>query len=199
VPNATSPDEYLHFDEIKDVLASVDLVALLAPLIGEKQQYWKWMIIGAHSALQGAMVCAFADSSNTSILTKRSAAKMLGWLNADAATRGEYPKERLAEFEDLLRRCLQGSHNCDPLVLTRQQCRDIRRLHREFRNNFVHFIPTGWGIEKVGLPRIIGAVLDVVEDLMNRGQVTYRMEEHQREQLSKTLHTARLALGQRRE
>jgi hypothetical protein len=102
------------------------------------------MIIGAHSALQGAMVCAFADSSNTSILTKRSAAKMLDWLNADTAIRGEYPKERLAEFEDLLTRCLQGSHNCDPLVLTRQQCRDIRRLHREFRNNFVHFIPTGF-------------------------------------------------------
>jgi hypothetical protein len=111
----------------------------------------------------------------------------------------EYRKERLAEFEDLLRRCLRGSHNCEPVVLTRQQCRDIRRLHREFRNNFVHFIPTGWGIEKVGLPRIIGAALDVVEDLMNRRQGTYRMEEHQREQLSKTLHTARLALGQRRE
>jgi hypothetical protein len=33
-------------------------LALLAPLIRDKQQYWKWMIIGAHSALQGAMVCA---------------------------------------------------------------------------------------------------------------------------------------------
>ena len=69
-----------------------------------------------------------------------------------------------------MRRCLRGSHNCEPLVLTGQQCRDIRRLHREFRNNFVHFIPTGWGIEKVGLPRIVGAALDVVEDLMNEGK-----------------------------
>ena len=94
----TLSDDHIYFDEIKDVLASVDLVALLAPLIREKQQYWKWMIIGVHSALQGAMVCAFADSANTSILTKRSAAKMLDWLNADAATRGEYPKERLVSL-----------------------------------------------------------------------------------------------------
>jgi hypothetical protein len=197
VAKATSSDDYIYFDEIQDVLASVDLVALLAPLIRDKPQYWKWIITGAHSALQGAMVCAFADSSNTSILTKRSEANMLDWLNADVATRGEYPTERLAEFEDLLRRCLQGSHNCKPLVLTRQQCRDIRRLHREFRNQFAHFIPTGWSIEKVGLSRIIGAALDAVEELMSRWQVTYRMEEDQRERLNKALHTVRLALDRR--
>jgi len=80
-------------------------------------------------------------------------------------------------------------------VLTRQQCRDIRRLHREFRNNFVHFIPTGWGIEKVGLPRIIGAALDVVEDLMNRRQVTYRMEEHTAHCEARLGPTARVAMA----
>jgi hypothetical protein len=190
----TSSDDYVRFDEIKDVLASVDLVALLAPLVREEPQYWKWIVIGAHSALQGAMVCALADSTNTSILTNRSATKMLDWLNTDEATRGEYPKERLAEFEDLVRRCVRGSHNCEPLALTRQQCRDIRRLHREFRNQFSHFVPTGWSIEKVVLPRITEAALDAVKELMNRWQVTYRMEEDQRERLDKTLNTAKLAL-----
>ena len=48
-------DDYIHFDEIEDVLASLDLAALVAPLIREKPWYWKWMIIGAHNALQGAV------------------------------------------------------------------------------------------------------------------------------------------------
>jgi hypothetical protein len=64
-------DEYVRFDEFEDVLASVELVALLAPRVHDKPQYWKWIIVGAHSALQGAMVCAYVDSSGTSILKKK--------------------------------------------------------------------------------------------------------------------------------
>jgi hypothetical protein len=71
VAKTSSSDDYVRFDEIKDVLASVDLIALLAPLVGEKPLHWKWMIVGAHDALQGAMVCAFADSTETSILEQR--------------------------------------------------------------------------------------------------------------------------------
>jgi hypothetical protein len=193
-PETPPSDDYIRFDEIEDVLASVDLVALLAPLVRDQPQHWKWVIIGAHSALQDAMVCALRDSSSTSILTKKSAAETLDWLGADEATRGKYPKERLADFEDLMRRCVRGAPNCEPLVLTHQQCRDIRRLHRAFRNNFAHFVPKGWSIEKVGLPRIIGAALDVLRELMNRSQVAYHMEEDQRTRLNSALHTAELAL-----
>jgi hypothetical protein len=68
---AIRSDEYVRFDEFEDVLASVELVALLAPRVHDKPQYWKWIIVGAHSALQGAMVCAYVDSSGTSILKKK--------------------------------------------------------------------------------------------------------------------------------
>jgi len=64
-------DEYVRFDGFEDVLASVELVALLAPRVHDKPQYWKWIIVGAHSALQRAMVCAYVDSSGTSILKKK--------------------------------------------------------------------------------------------------------------------------------
>src|SRR5262245_8208016 len=161
-------EDYIRFDEIEDVLASVDLIALVAPLVREKPWYWKWIIIGAQNALQGAMVCAFADTSNTSILTKRSAAKMLDWLNADPASRGPYPEERLADFGELLDRCIAGTPNFEPLVLTSRQHADIKRLHEHFRNNFAHFTPKGWSLEKVGLPRIIEAALYAAEILMNR-------------------------------
>jgi hypothetical protein len=184
-------EDYIYFDEIEDVLASVDLVALVAPLTREKPWYWKWIIIGAHNALQGAMVCAFADTSGTSILTNRSAAKILDWCNTDPATRGEHPEERLADFGKLLVRCITGNAHFEPLLLTPAQHDDIKRLHEHFRNNFAHFTPKGWGIEKVGLPRIIEGALHATEDLMNRRQVTHRLDEDQQRRLKEALMTAR--------
>jgi hypothetical protein len=187
-------DDYISFDEIGDVLASVELISSLAPTLVDNPLGWKWVILAAHSAMQGAMVCAYADSANTSILSKRSEKKMWAWLNADPATRGPYPDERLSEFGELLSKCLRGSHNCDRLVLTRQQCRNIRRLHR-LRNSFTHFTPKGWGIEKAWLLPIIAVALDVVEELMNRSQVIYRVDDDQRERLHGALSTTRRALS----
>jgi|SRR5215510_15532206 hypothetical protein len=184
--------DYIRFDEIEDVLASVDLVALLAPLVREKPQLWKWLIVGAHDAFQGAMVSAFRDSTGTSILTKESAAQVLNWLNADVSTRGEHPKERLASFGELLNRCIAGAPHFEPLALSPDKLEDIKLLHRHFRNQFAHFVPMGWSIEKLGLPRIIETALDTVNELLNR--VTLRIEDDQQKRLNCMLSTAKLTL-----
>jgi hypothetical protein len=188
------PDEYsekyLAFDEIENVMTSLELVMLLASQAANKPMCWKWIIIGIHSGLQGAMVCALADSSGTSVLTERSAKEMLDFLDVDNDLRGEYPKEWLAPFDELLKRCQRGSPTCEPLMLTPEQRRDIERLST-FRNEFVHFRPKSWWIERVGLPRIIGAALDVTEELMNRPRVTNRFEEGERERLAAALNAAR--------
>src|SRR4051812_42978764 len=60
---ATQSDEYIVFDEVGDVLASVDVIAVVAPTLGDNPLRWKWVILAAHSAMQGAMVCAYADSA----------------------------------------------------------------------------------------------------------------------------------------
>ena len=76
---------YISFNEVGDVLASVDVIAVLAPTLGDNPLRWKWVILAAHSAMQGAMVCAYADSANTSILSKKSEAKMWAWFNNRAS------------------------------------------------------------------------------------------------------------------
>jgi hypothetical protein len=53
-------------------------------------------------------------------------------------------------------------------VLTPDQHEYIGALHEQLRNNFAHFTPKGWSIEKAGLPRMIGAALDAAEVLMRR-------------------------------
>jgi hypothetical protein len=72
---------YIRFDEIEDVVVSAELVAHLAPLLDAHPSYWKWVIVAAHNAMQGAMVCALADSTGTSVLDE-SAKKVLDFLNA---------------------------------------------------------------------------------------------------------------------
>jgi hypothetical protein len=187
-------DDYVRFDQYEDVLVSVELVSLLAPLVREEPQQWKWMIVAAHSALQGAMVCAFADTTGTSVLQNNSAKEMLEWLNADPATRGPYPEERLASFGRLLDRCIAGSATFEPLVLTPEQHANIKRLHDEYRNSFAHFIPQGWSIEKAMLPAMIVAALDVVELLIHRHYVIGHMDEEQQQRLNDAMTTASIYL-----
>jgi len=59
----------LQFDEIENVLASLDLLAMLPPLVRQRRSrsHWKWIIIGAHDALQGALVRAIADKTGTNV------------------------------------------------------------------------------------------------------------------------------------
>ena len=58
-----SAKSHLRFDEIENVLSSLDLLALVGKLVRTKPSYWKWVIIAAHDALQGAMVCVLGGTS----------------------------------------------------------------------------------------------------------------------------------------
>jgi hypothetical protein len=182
--------DYVHFDEREDVLASLELLELISPLLGGTPSYWKWMIVGAESALQGAMVCALQDSTGTSVLSKKSRIEMLNWLQAGGEDRGDPPQEWLAKFEELLEKCISELG----LNLRNGQRRDIDRLHEYFRNNFIHFTPKGWAIQKAGLPRMIGAALDAVSDLMGMHRASAFLDEKQSLRFTRALKATRANL-----
>jgi hypothetical protein len=143
------------------------------------------MIVSAHDALQGAMVCALSGKSDVGALDEKSIRETLEWLDTQ---QGQFPDERLAYFKTLLARCLDNSHmDGEPLVLTVGQLNDINRLHDHFRNNFSHFTPKSWSIEKAGLLRIIGTAIDCVEDLMGKTQVLFKLTGNRKRQLSKSI------------
>jgi hypothetical protein len=54
------------------------------------------VILAAENGLQGALVCAIQDTSGTSILEKKSAAKVLRYFDE-----GDMPQERMADFMNL--------------------------------------------------------------------------------------------------
>ncbi|MGC2587743.1 MAG: hypothetical protein WA445_15935 [Pseudolabrys sp.] len=182
--------QYVRFDEIEDVLSSVDLLALCVPFLDREPSYWKWAIISAHASLQGAMVCALRDTSGVSILDRQSGREMIRWHNGEIE---KHPEEKLADFNLLLKRCCKGRHmQGQALKLSSSQLRDIERLHKEFRNNFAHFIPQGWSIEKAGLPRIVCASVDATEILMAHRNV--ELSGNRKRRLASGLATARTRL-----
>jgi hypothetical protein len=181
--------DYLRFDEVEDILSSLALLALVAGQARKQPSYWKWMIVAAHDAFQGAMVCALNDTSGLSVLTDKSACKTFAWYDAP---RGAMPTQRLADFESLLTRCQDKSRmEGGPLALTEMQLNDIKRLHEEFRNNFSHFTPMGWSIEKAGLPRIVGTAIDCIEYLMGCTQTLMKLTGNRKRRLSKNIKETR--------
>ena len=187
-------DDYIRFDQFEDVVASVELVASVAPVLDDNPSQWKWMVVGAQSALQGAMACALFDDAEI-LAPANPKNKQAARLAAKLDLPQQLIENRLEKFGVLLKRCIAGNRFCEPLVLTPQQRKDINRLHREFRNTFIHFAPLGWSIEKATLTRIIGTALDAVEELLTREQVVNRFEACDQEaRLTKALLTARGAL-----
>jgi hypothetical protein len=180
---------WVRFDEYEDVLASTDLLALVAPTLLNQPSNWKWMILAAHNGMQGALVCAIQDSSITSVLKEKSAAKVLKYLET---REGEMPQEWLADFTTLFRKYRRKY----PCTGTIQQLKHIRRLHQEFRNNFAHFVPASWSIEKAGLPEIIRSALTLIEEAMKQDQVMMHLTGNRKRRLARNLTVTRNALSQ---
>ena len=179
--------EWLRIDEYTDVLASTDLLALVGSRLKKSPFDWKWMILAAHSGVQGALVCALHDSTGTNILKQKSAAEMLNWLST---LEGERPKEQLADFSMLIKKYRKRY----PLALTPEQHWKILKLHREFRNKFAHFTPTHWSIEISMMPSPIENALDLIETAMKQDQVTMKTSGNFKRHLSGNLALARAAL-----
>ena len=181
--------ENVYFDEREDVLASTDLLAIAAPKLRKQPSYWKWMIIAAHSGLQGAMVCAIQDTSATNILDEKAATKMLKYLET---LEGDMPQERLADFIALLEKYQNKypGHGITP-----EQLENIHGLHKQFRNNFAHFVPKGWSIKTAMLPAIIGSALDLIEAAMQQQQVAIHLSGNMKRRLASNLATARAAIA----
>jgi hypothetical protein len=177
------------FDEREDVLASTDLLALVAPTLKSSPSSWKWMILAAQNGAQGALVCSIQNTSGTNILREDSATKTLKWL---ATLEGEQPKETLASFLKLLS-LYQEKYPAHGL--TAKQTENLKQLHVEFRNSFAHFTPQGWMIEIAMLPPLIGTALDLISSAMQQHQVEIHLSGNMKRRLSRNLTTVRKELG----
>jgi hypothetical protein len=67
-------------------------------------------------------------------------------------------------------------------------------LHDEFRNEFAHFKPQGWGIKKGVLRQIVGTAVDCIERLMTFDDVSYKLDDNKKVRLTTAIEKTRRAL-----
>jgi hypothetical protein len=145
---------------------------------------WKWVILALHGALYGFAVCACrgTNPNNVTFKTKKS-------------------KVKLISFDEVLKRCqdpnrmsMPGTGKC--LQLTDRQKESIRRLRKQFRNNFEHYIPMGWSIELHGMPGIAIDVLKVIRFLALEASIHVYLNQTQQKKVKSIVFQCRRILKQ---
>ena len=192
-------------DEIEDIVSTAAFVSEWTRRAAERRHGCaKWSVIGAHNMLQGAMVVVLSDSDGTGALEQGSRAATREWLLKDrgppfahSKTSARFPKERLADLNELLGRVVGGSHTGgfgprEPLRLGEEQLADLDRLHKA-RNKFVRFTPKTWVVDGTYLGPLVIAACDVTRALMDEPHVLVRLQDGQLKRLKTALAVARSA------
>ena len=150
---ATVREKYLRINEEAN---AVDYLTRAGQFIRETENNllaWKWVVLSLHGALYGFAVsaCHGTNLENIKYTTKKG-------------------QEKLISFDKALSLCqdlnwMKMLTHSKPLVLKDSQKESILILKRELRNNFEHYIPSGWSIEIHGMPQIVMDLLEVIQFL----------------------------------
>lgn len=176
-------DGWLRTDTHNEAISALKMANKCLEFLNEDIYYWKYILLTIHESLQSFMVLALKGTNNLNVLTKKSKEE---WIQAYEKRReGEevsFPKERLDKFSDLFKKIQRKGmlYHVPGLKYspTAAQKKSVKRLHVEFRNNFIHFTPKGWSIEVLGLPQICLDCLEVIYFLgWSSGSVFWYKEE----------------------
>ena len=185
---------WLRTDEPSDVVASVRHALRLLDFVEGDRLVWKWVILAAHSALQGAMVCHLSGTAQLGCLSSKCAAAWLAWWR-DATKSGSKadrkPRNYMAKPDDLFERLYTTDKRIEQgcggiLEISVSQKASFKTLNA-FRNKFMHFTPTSWSIEISGLPQIIGDIFDIIAQIASDGWPFRHLESKNRDELSALL------------
>jgi len=157
-------EHYLKTDEQEEAVSALESFAEWSNRVEPQIDYWRWVVLALHNAVQGFMVLALRGSDGLRPLRNDVAE---AWLTAYREG-GEYPKEKLDSFLNLYKKIKSDimllfvhSRKFTP---TGSQGRSIKQLN-SLRNQFIHFLPRSWLLEVSGLPQICLDCLKIIEFL----------------------------------
>lgn len=141
---------YARFTEEANALDYLEKTITFIKGVDSNPLDWKWIVLSIHGALYSFMVCALKGTRHNNVCfeTKTGKTKLIDFLEA------------LKRCQDSAQKSVSGFTNV--LQLSEKQRQAVRRIHDEFRNQFVHYRPTIWSIELAGMPDIILQAMAVV-------------------------------------
>ncbi|MFL9814555.1 hypothetical protein D7241_14980 [Stutzerimonas sp. VN223-3] len=169
---------WLRTDEKQEFISSVRMVHQMLTSVRDDLEYWKWVVIALHNAMQGAMVMSLRAGNNLRVMPDALAAKCL---KAHEAGK-QWPPERLDHFPNLYEKVKNNEImsfyvHSQALPQDPELDRSIEVL-LELRNQFIHFTPQGWSIELSGMPSICTKILEAALFLCwNSGNVIWHSAE----------------------
>jgi hypothetical protein len=152
----------LRTNEHEEAVRSLEFAELQARSLASDGYQWKWLLISLHNAAQGFMVLALWNGNGLLAMPPKSAAK---WLAAyeDGAP---LPKDTLDRFLNLYAKVKDEANfhyiGSTPFKPGASHDASFNYLN-EFRNQFIHFTPTGWSLLLPGLPAMALDVLNLIE------------------------------------
>jgi hypothetical protein len=168
--------DYFQTSEAEDVLGSLRHLKLCLAETEHDPQAWKWVVLSLFSAAQGAIVCHAAGTTQIECLTKDSATKVLAWLENPVGT---MPDEKLAGPDTLFKR-MNGTFTdippCGGVIPTAPRTAKAFQRIKHLRDDFLHFRPKGWSIEKDYVKHEIATLSVLLRDIDDRGWAFRHLE-----------------------
>jgi len=157
---------WIRTDELDDAIDNLEMTAFFLEELPSHRK-WKWAIIAVHQALYGFAICSTTPSDASFALKDPS-----------------NPDSFLISIWTALKRARDPAWkrwgHSQPLVTSKEEDRAIRKLVKEFRNEFAHFRPKAWAIEVSGMPDIFRRVLRVLDHFaLTSDTITYYDEPMQ--------------------
>ncbi|MEO1101129.1 MAG: hypothetical protein AAFW65_04720 [Pseudomonadota bacterium] len=168
-------EDYVLFrtDTHQQLLDNIEFSLVQISSLRERHSAFSWSVIGSVLSLQGACIHQLDgnDTTQTAVLRKDSQKKVIAHLNDRSS--GPFPRERLAEPLELLRRIAAGGNTQADFSSSWSETdkENIERLVM-LRNEFVHFLPQGWSVALDGYPDMLTSCWSVISKLI-RTPVAY--------------------------
>lgn len=190
---------FIETDESDDVAGSIRHALVCLRLVRTDHSAWKWLILSLHSALQGACVCHLTTTASpVGALTKTNTIEWLSYFELSRGVSGvKAPKTHIAQLPELLKRVRKpgsagSGESTMSIKISYAEFNNLRHLHSEVRNQFVHFEPMGWTLEVMGMQFIIPVVLRIIADILDAGWAFRHENIEQTEFLRDTISTTLL-------
>ncbi len=158
--------------------------------LGDPKQ-WKWAIIAMCSALNGALVCHLTGSAGIGALNKKCAVETLKALNDDKPE--EIPKPWLAYPKTLLQRSQRREQpdtrieSAGPQIMVSKCQKTAFDTLFDFRNELIHYKPSGWSIEVSGFPSLFWSCLEIILRVNDAGYGFRHLTQEEAAKLERTV------------
>ncbi len=185
---------FVETDEAQDVAGSVRHALRCWRFVGDDPHEWKWLILALHGALQGACVCHLVTTATPlGAVQKRNAVEWHKYYDQSLTNPPSTPpRTELMALPDLLKAVRKPNSSGGGLSDKHVSINDTEliwliAIHREFRNQFVHFSPTGWQFDVSGMPKFAHLVARIIQEILDCSWAFRHLRTQQRVALRQDL------------